>query len=532
MDVCVWIDRGLDIKVIKRMAVGSTVAMLKDHLASDSLLDQCSPKDIVLTAFGGGAALGDSQRLTRRLAELEFGAEEAGVQPGPGPQPGAGPAGGPAAGGDELLVGRWLYSGKYQYSISRCGRGVLQFEERLSSGQTITGTLQPKGDGYEVDLRYPDDVLYGTMRLHLDEKCGVIRSNFRNAIKTEWGANLVARLKTPKVWPQEAQELQWFEVVFEKVLVKRAPHHVGPSWGFLLEGMKVQVSRHRAVDVNGWEWVELAPAELKRVCEDSAPGPLGLGPLLRGPLVPAECSELTADTGEVKLLLEPLACLPFLPAVPEKVCALAQGIVHHGWAHLKQVGVSRSVLKKVREELSRLEPEMSRGQMKGDEFSFRTDHKLFFDTSSERVRGDIPALNGLVDTLQGLVSQLGKLLERSPLRMRISGRCRPMLATYERHGRYLPHVDNGDGDGRVLTLVYYLNPDWSEGQGGHLRLYPETERRAISYGIGFDDDVADVLPVEDSLAMFRADWMVHEVRPTEWKRSALTLWFLGEFSDG
>eukprot|EP00415_Alexandrium_ostenfeldii_P004865 UN4865 len=171
---------------------------------------------------------------------------------------------------------------------------------------------------------------------------------------------------------------------------------------------------------------------------------------------------------------------------------------------------------------------MTPGQVKGDDFSFRTDRKVFFDTSSERRRDDIPALNQLVDTLQGFFHLLGRVLERSPMHLRLQGRCRPMLASYAPHGQYMPHVDNGDGDGRIFTMVYCLNPEWAESEGGHLRLYPEAERRAVSLGLTDDESMVELLPKEDSCAVFRSDRMVHEVRPAERRRVALTLWFIGE----
>ena len=36
--------------------------------------------------------------------------------------------------------------------------------------------------------------------------------------------------------------------------------------------------------------------------------------------------------------------------------------------------------------------------------------------------------------------------------------------------RYVRHVDNPDGNGRLLTALLYLNPEWEEGDGGDVRM--------------------------------------------------------------
>merc|ERR1719401_2949934 len=147
---------------------------------------------------------------------------------------------------------------------------------------------------------------------------------------------------------------------------------------------------------------------------------------------------------------------------------------------------------------------------KSAQFTFRTDYRLFFDTSKERKREDIPSLNQLADILQNFLGQLSYALERSPLRLRCTGRCRPMLAYYKEGGYYIPHID-GNGDGRVLTAVYYLNRQWPEEGGGDLRLYPQIERRQLQDRVDSDEPHITIAPLEDSLAIFQADWMVHEV---------------------
>lgn len=544
MDICVWINRDLDLKVEKRMGRGSTVAMLKEQLARDCVMQASRAEDIVLVLPGYKAkVLRDSQLLTDDLRDLEFGEAPAGGR-------GTGRAGilravrpAPSA-----MVGRWLYNGKYQYHITQGNGDTLFYNETLSSGTRISGPLEWQARGwFEVELKsLHDDKVIGRMSLVMKDP-GEIVTRFKNINKEEWGTTMTARLVAPVDWTPEEQEPEWFEVVFSKVLIKKTPNKDGASWGLISKGTKLQVKAARAVGASGWEWVELTPAELRRSFETSGRTEaargfalidgtgLGLGPLLRGPLPGEEHPEEGPPApGDEAVCSKPPApkLAPFLPAVPEKLMELAQGFVRQGWARIDRLGVAQDVLDRVRPEVDRMEWEMTPGQAKGDDFSFRTDRKVFFDTSSERLREDIPALNQLVDTLQNFVNIFGRVLERSPVRLHLQGRCRPMLASYGPHGRYLPHVDNGDGDGRVLTMVYYLNPDWIENLGGHLRLYPEAERRSVSLGLTDDESMVEVLPTEDSLALFRADRMVHEVRPAEKRRVALTLWFIGECGDG
>merc|ERR1711972_1299725 len=125
------------------------------------------------------------------------------------------------------------------------------------------------------------------------------------------------------------------------------------------------------------------------------------------------------------------------------------------------------------------------GQRTGGDWTFRTDRKLFFDTE-ERKRPDLPGLNRLAEIVQGLAKQLGRELSNSPVRLHLTGHCKPMVACYYEGGYYVPHVDNGDADGRVLTAVYYLNRNWDEANGGALKLYPQLDRRVLGAGLSAD----------------------------------------------
>jgi Rps23 Pro-64 3,4-dihydroxylase Tpa1-like proline 4-hydroxylase len=42
--------------------------------------------------------------------------------------------------------------------------------------------------------------------------------------------------------------------------------------------------------------------------------------------------------------------------------------------------------------------------------------------------------------------------------------------------RFQRHIDNTAGDGRVLTVLVYLNSDWQAADGGALRVYTPLNR--------------------------------------------------------
>jgi Rps23 Pro-64 3,4-dihydroxylase Tpa1-like proline 4-hydroxylase len=76
-------------------------------------------------------------------------------------------------------------------------------------------------------------------------------------------------------------------------------------------------------------------------------------------------------------------------------------------------------------------------------------------------------------------------------------------------------------------LIYYLNDGWdAASDGGAFRAYvPKPLARRLGLPAGAVP-VIDVAPVSDTLIVFRADKLLHEVRPTSGRhdRLAATLW--------
>ncbi|PFX23112.1 Egl nine-like 3 [Stylophora pistillata] len=144
--------------------------------------------------------------------------------------------------------------------------------------------------------------------------------------------------------------------------------------------------------------------------------------------------------------------------------------------------------------------------------------------TEKRIRGDeitwlegneehAPNIVKLIDFVDTLVIHCNNLPDGIN-EFRIEGRAKAMVACYPGNGTgYSRHVDNPDGDGRCLTVIYYLNQGWSEENGGKLRIYRENGH-------------VDVEPFLNRLLMFWSDKRnPHEVLPAYSTRYAITIWY-------
>lgn len=93
------------------------------------------------------------------------------------------------------------------------------------------------------------------------------------------------------------------------------------------------------------------------------------------------------------------------------------------------------------------------------------------------------------------------------------------LTVYPVGSFYKRHLDQfREDDHRKLSIICYLNENWTEENGGQLRLYlPEGPR--------------DILPVAGRLVCFRSDVLEHEVLPATRERRSLTGWILDQIAD-
>jgi Rps23 Pro-64 3,4-dihydroxylase Tpa1-like proline 4-hydroxylase len=113
--------------------------------------------------------------------------------------------------------------------------------------------------------------------------------------------------------------------------------------------------------------------------------------------------------------------------------------------------------------------------------------------------------------------------------------------------KYPRHVDNvsgihvGSNDLRKLTAILYLNPNWTSGHGGELRIYlPESDEKHENEDnkennaeLESSSSFVDLSPVGGRLVLFYSDTVPHEVLENaphatvddeKFDRYALTIW--------
>ena len=91
------------------------------------------------------------------------------------------------------------------------------------------------------------------------------------------------------------------------------------------------------------------------------------------------------------------------------------------------------------------------------------------------------------------------------------------FATYEPGAFYARHVDGFRGArNRVVSTVFYLNPDWREEEGGALAIYGSEEE---------EEAAAFVLPEAGRLAVFLSEDIPHEVLIARRNRYSIAGWF-------
>lgn len=81
---------------------------------------------------------------------------------------------------------------------------------------------------------------------------------------------------------------------------------------------------------------------------------------------------------------------------------------------------------------------------------------------------------------------------------------------------YKRHVDAFHGEtNRILSIVVYLNPGWTQEDGGELVLYLDEH----------DKDGIKVVPLHGSMVVFLSEEFPHEVLPANRDRDSIAGWF-------
>ncbi|MFT3763108.1 MAG: 2OG-Fe(II) oxygenase [Pseudoxanthomonas sp.] len=161
----------------------------------------------------------------------------------------------------------------------------------------------------------------------------------------------------------------------------------------------------------------------------------------------------------------------------------------------------RADLLRLREAGILREAAVGHGRDKAQRRDIRGDSTLWLDDDA---CGD--AARGFLAQLDALRTGLNRELFLGATEVEAHYACYPPGAFYRRHRDRFR-----DDDVRVVSVVGYLNDDWTEGDGGALRLYlPDGEK-------------IDVPPQAGASVVFRSE-LEHEVLPATRQRLSIAAW--------
>lgn len=119
------------------------------------------------------------------------------------------------------------------------------------------------------------------------------------------------------------------------------------------------------------------------------------------------------------------------------------------------------------------------------------------------------AQQAYLSAMEGLRTTLNRELFLGLLELENHYTCYPPGAFYRRH------LDQHTGeDARVVSVILYLNSNWSTSDGGALRLYLDNDEQTI-----------DIAPCAGTLVTFLSNRFEHEVLPTLRERYSVTGWY-------
>lgn len=203
--------------------------------------------------------------------------------------------------------------------------------------------------------------------------------------------------------------------------------------------------------------------------------------------------------------LRPAEVLAVAEADPAET--LAQALDARGWL-VTDDGLPRELARRLREDCRRLAESHElrlAGIGAGAKRQVRTD-----------IRGDL--VQWLEDSDSSAAADYRSWLE--PLRLALNRRMMLGLFDFEGHFAAYPpgtfyarHLDRfHDGGARQVSVIVYLNTDWRDSDGGHLRLYLD------------DAEAVDIAPEMGRMVAFRSDAFHHEVLLARKWRYSVTGW--------
>ena len=142
---------------------------------------------------------------------------------------------------------------------------------------------------------------------------------------------------------------------------------------------------------------------------------------------------------------------------------------------------------------------------------------------NEAIRGDYiqwidknsaePAVRIYLERLEELVNCINRTLFLSLKDYEVHMTIYPVGSYYKRHLDQFKRDDH-----RKLSVICYLNMDWTEEHGGQLRMH-------------LPQGPIDVLPTAGKLVCFRSDQIEHEVLPAVRERLSITGWMLDQLAE-
>ena len=198
--------------------------------------------------------------------------------------------------------------------------------------------------------------------------------------------------------------------------------------------------------------------------------------------------------------------------LPDWIGSIVESLTHERFAIADDV-LPTEVIARLREEAPSRD---GRGLMHDAAVGRAAAHRVASEIRGDRI-GWLeectanPAERAYLAAMHGLRDALNRELMAGAVELEAHYAIYPPGARYARH-----HDRFRDDDARIVSLVLYLNENWSPGDGGALRIYDSDQTYHETY--------TDVMPEGGLLVAFASDRFAHEVLPASRERIAIAGW--------